>query len=294
MAEAMPMKLPARFVDDRIFVHPVTADGVELRFYTDTGGGGSRIQRSAAMRLGLTPFKRQLDGWEGDFVYPPPFRADAPLPMGVHVDGLIVADEVFWDGDGFLGMPWFADRVWQFDYINEGLVLLDGYEPSAAARDHACPLGFLLAANGRRGASFPRISAEVDGDLLQFLFDTGATVRLTPHARAAVHPVDGGFHRGTSFITSTVFERWRGRHPDWAVIEHADGTADEPMIQVPTLRIAGHDAGPVWFVRRADRNFHEYMSQWMDRRIDGALGGSLLKYFTVTVDYPNAVAYFSQ
>ena len=64
------------------------------------------------------------------------------------------------------------------------------------------------------------------------------------------------------------------------------------MIQVPSVQIAGYNAGPVWFVRRPDRNFHEFMSQWMDRRIDGALGGSLLKYFAVTVDYPNAVAYF--
>jgi hypothetical protein len=30
----------------------------------------------------------------------------------------------------------------------------------------------------------------------------------------------------------------------------------------------------------------------MDRRVDGALGGSLLRYFTVTVDYPRARASF--
>lgn len=288
----MPTKLSTRFVDDRIFVHPVTAEGIELKFYTDTGGGGSRISHATVARLGLTPFKRQLDGREDDFVYPPTFREDAPLPMGVNVDGLIVANDVFGDWDGFLGMSWFADRVWRFDYLGKELVLLDGAEPSPTAREHACPLGFALAANGRRGASYPRISTEIDGARLEFLFDTGATVSLTPPARASVDPVDGGIHRGTSFVTNAVFEGWRNDHPDWAVIEHADRPLDDAMIRVPTVRIAGYDAGPVWFVRRPDRNFHEHMSQWMDRRIDGALGGSLLKYFTVSVDYPNAMAYF--
>lgn len=290
----MRMKLPARFVDDRIFLHPVAADGIELKFYTDSGGGGCRIHRSAVARLGLTTFKRQLDGQEYDLVHPPAFREDAPLPIGDHVDGLIVTDDVFGDWDGFLGMPWFADRVWRIDYLNRELLLRDRYEPSAAERTHACSLGFPLAPNGRRGASFPRISAEIDGARLEFLFDTGAQVTLTAHAKAIVHPPDGEVHRGTSFITRTVFEGWRDRHPDWEVIEHADALLDEAMIQVPAVHIAEYDAGPVWFVRRPDRNFHEYMSQWMDRRIDGALGGSLLKYFTVTVDYPNAVAYFRQ
>jgi hypothetical protein len=45
---------------------------------------------------------------------------------------------------------------------------------------------------------------------------------------------------------------------------------------------------------RPDRNFHEYMSQWTDRRIEGALGGSALRYFRVVVDYPNAIAIFDR
>lgn len=50
----------------------------------------------------------------------------------------------------------------------------------------------------------------------------------------------------------------------------------------------------MWFTRRADQNFHRYMSQFMDKQIEGALGGSALHYFRVTVDYPRAVAIFEK
>ncbi len=99
--------------------------------------------------------------------------------------------------------------------------------------------------------------------------------------------------RGTSFVAGSVFDAWRARHPDWRFVPDADvNVALEPMIEVPAVAIAGHEVGPVWFTRRADRNFHEYMSSMMDRRVDGALGASLFSYFRITVDYPNAVATF--
>ena len=64
------------------------------------------------------------------------------------------------------------------------------------------------------------------------------------------------------------------------------------MIEVPQVEIAGHKVGPVWFTRRADKNFTEWMSQWMDKEIHGAIGGDGLKHFCVTVDYPSAIAVF--
>ena len=98
--------------------------------------------------------------------------------------------------------------------------------------------------------------------------------------------------RATSFITESVFSKWQRRHPDWRVIERADQTLEMPMIEVPEVTVGGYTVGPVWFVVRPDRNFHEHMSQWMDCRIEGALGGSALQYFRILVDYPNAVASF--
>ncbi|HEY9066315.1 MAG TPA: hypothetical protein VIO33_15120, partial [Burkholderiaceae bacterium] len=65
-----------------------------------------------------------------------------------------------------------------------------------------------------------------------------------------------------------------------------------PMIEVPRITVGGQTVGPVWFTQRSDANFREWMSQWMDKPIDGALGGSALKYFRVIVDYPGSAAYF--
>ncbi len=50
----MTCKLPAKFVHDRIFVHPGTVDGSELTFYSDTGGGDMFSRPDTIARLRLT------------------------------------------------------------------------------------------------------------------------------------------------------------------------------------------------------------------------------------------------
>jgi hypothetical protein len=157
---------------------------------------------------------------------------------------------------------------------------------------HTISLGFLTEPSGQRATHFPSVDATIDGETYAFLFDTGATVDLSDTALSIIG--DGGPHeRATSFVTASVFDKWRGKHPNWRIIEGADRTAGgECIIEVPQVTIAGHTVGPVWFTRRADSNFHEYMSQWMDRRVEGALGGTLFKYFAVTADYPGSRAYF--
>jgi hypothetical protein len=76
------------------------------------------------------------------------------------------------------------------------------------------------------------------------------------------------------------------------VIQHAEESTLADMIEVPEISVAGLTAGPMWFTARADANFTKYMSQWMDLPIVGALGGSALQYFRVTLDYPNRRATF--
>lgn len=43
-----------------------------------------------------------------------------------------------------------------------------------------------------------------------------------------------------------------------------------------------------------DKIFHEFMSQWMDRRVDGAIGGNAFATLKISVDYPNGVAVFER
>jgi hypothetical protein len=195
-----------------------------------------------------------------------------------------------------LGRTWFADRVWRLDYRAGTLELLgDGAQArTPEASGHQVPLGFQVDSTGRRTTHFPRIRVQIERDSLDLLLDTGASVVLTDGAIKALHEGSEPRVRGTSFISQSVFERLRRRYPAWRVIEHADSTLDMPMIQVPWVRVGGQTVGPVWFTMRPDKNFHEYMSQWMDRRVDGALGGSALRYLRVTLDYPRAVATFER
>jgi hypothetical protein len=41
----------------------------------------------------------------------------------------------------------------------------------------------------------------------------------------------------------------------------------------------------VWFTRRPDKAFHEWMAQWTDRPTEGALGGFAFKTLRITVDW---------
>ena len=284
---------------DRFFVEPITTSGARLLLFTDTGGG-LFLTRSAVERLGL-PIE-QIAGDEGpaEGVRLPPFKPEASIPpvtvLGGHL-GVASKDKnacAFESSDGMLGQAWFQGRTWTFDYPGRRLLLRAMGDLPAHDASHRVSLGFPVNQAGTRATHFPRIQAQIDGQTVDFLFDTGATVNLTDQAAAALAD-SGPPARGTSFIVQSTFDRWRKDHPEWRVIEGADRCVrGEPMIEVPRITVAGHEVGPVWFVRRRDANFHEWMSQWMDKRVDGALGGSALHDFRVTVDYPSAVAVFER
>jgi hypothetical protein len=93
--------------------------------------------------------------------------------------------------------------------------------------------------------------------------------------------------RATSFIVHERFERWHARHPDWPTIARAERGWGSRMIRVPLIEVAGQRIGPVWFTERPDASFR-WFSQWMDRKVEGALGGSAWRYGTVVLDYPRA------
>ncbi len=125
------------------------------------------------------------------------------------------------------------------------------------------------------------------------LFDTGATTELGPDALAKLG--DGGAaQRATSFMKAAVFDRWRSAHPDWMAVQKAEVRTGADMIRVPAVVVAGQQVGPVWFTRRPDVAFDSFMSSMMDAPVVGALGGSGLRYFRITVDYAQGVAIFER
>jgi hypothetical protein len=295
-----PVEIPTVYAADRFFATPVTSSGKPLRLYTDSGGG-LFLLAGAAKRLGL-PTRTVGEGQEKmEIVDWPALRPDASIPPPLDHGGALplFPDEQAKHGipdpmDGLLGQAWFSGRVWTWDYPAKRLLWLPGGGLPKVAESHRVKLGFKTDKDGKRLADFPRIAATIDGETLDLLFDTGATVVLSPEALAKLGD-HGPASRGTSFIAAVHFDRWRRKHPDWRVIEHADANLKgEPMIEVPAVTVAGYTVGPVWLTRRPDANFHQFMSQFMDRQVEGALGGSALRFFRVTVDYPNAAAVFER
>lgn len=285
--------LPAHFSANRIYVHPVTTSGDTLRFYTDTGGGNLMV-KPVVERIDLpTPDTVVAQGRPTPLAKLPDFRPAASIPSPpknqVYVFPAGGHAELLKLGDGMLGRSWFDGHVWTFDYGQHQLLLHESADVLPPDSPHTVPLGFKTDSTGRRVEHFPSIEATIDGETYAFLFDTGASMVLTDSAHAAQGnpPV-----RGTSFVVASLFDQWREEHPDWPVLENI--AISGPVIEVPEVTIAGHTVGPVRFVRRPDRNFHQRMSSMMDRRVEGALGGSLFQYFVITVDYPNARAHFQR
>ena len=302
-------QLPAEFVADRMFLTPTTASGERLTLVTDTGGGPDRLSGSAIARLGLPTEPADMPGLEEEMgpaardvrtARMPPFAPGKGIPPVQAMEGRLMVfpaelvEQQLLPGmglhDGFLGSRWFADRVWTWDYpAGRFFHEPDDYQPEPGAV--AMPLGFRANPIGKRVQSMPRMTITVDGRELPMLLDTGATTVLAPAALEALG--DGGpAERATSMISDEVFQAWRQAHPEWRVIEGAQAGTGSDMIEVPEVDIAGFTVGPVWFTHRPNAAFHEMMSSMMDRRVEGAVGGNAFRHFVMTVDYPNAMAYF--
>ena len=292
-----PMVLPVKYDEHRFYVQPITENGTTLNFFTDTGGG-LFVFSDVVERLKLPLLKPEAEGAPGTITLPAfKLGSSIPAPMGsrdrLSVAPVSVRNQMGVDWSGMLGQQWFAGRIWTFDYPNKRLLLRAAGDLPKTKTEHKIALGFKTNSAGQRSTNFPRIPLTIDGETLDLLFDTGATTDLTEPALQFLKDKRPAI-RATSFITQSVFERWRKAHPDWRVIENAENKSKAAMIEVPKINIGGYSASAVWFTVRPDKNFHEYMSQWMDKKIEGAIGGNALCHFRVTVDYPNAVAYFEK
>jgi len=274
----------------RFFMTYPLADGDSVLFYTDTGGGRV-IYPAVAQKMNLSIDSIAVEnGFMEMLPVAGAFRErgwPAPLqPPFVFRDSQRM-DTSF---DGMLGAYWFGDKRWRFDYVEGKLYSVDSIDWQALPALHTVELGFMTDSTGRALTHFPRLDIVVDGDTIPTLLDTGAKIALSNDA-AAVMGQKGEV--AGSFIISTLFDRWRMDHPEWRVIVGGDAQLEMDLIEVPEITVAGHTVGPVWFARRPDRNFTEYMSQWMDQPVQGAVGGSCFKYFgSVVVDYVVRKGYF--
>ena len=85
----------------------------------------------------------------------------------------------------------------------------------------------------------------------------------------------------------------RKNNPDWLTVEGGDRMGNHPIIRVPEIEIAGKKIGPIWFARRPDSAYDEFMASYMDCKCAGAIGGPALQSFkSITLDYPGKTAWF--
>ncbi len=293
-----PTALPVHYAADRFFVTPLTDRGVRLRCYTDSGGGGAFVFDDRVERLGLVRTARHDGAQRFTTVAWPAFSADATIPPTIDPPYLVVLPRKDFgdvDADCFLGQSWFAGRVWTFDYPGQALWWRAPGDVPAHDAVHEVALAFPEEHGKRVGQQFARLEVTIDGERVPLLFDTGATVSLSPSAIEALH--DGGpRERGGSFITQRTFDQWHQRHPKWRVLTNADllGKHAMPMIEVAAVTVGGFTVGPVWFAARPNANFDAFMSSLTAGHVEGALGGSALRYLRVTVDYPRAIAVFEK
>lgn len=290
--------LPAEFTTNRITLVPKLQDGKELRFYTDTGGGWNAISRELQQQYAWPEIKKTFDGKEFILTEMPEFQESSFIPLGgiqnlMEGHLFIAAKEKLQVGepvDGFLGGRWHAEKIIRFDYPNKSMSILESLEEINLTGFEKLKLGFQKDSDNKYTTAFARMEVTVLGRKFQMLFDTGATSTLTETAMQQMK--SSSKYIGTSFIIASVFDEWREKNPNWLVIDGGEAGIGHSLIQVPTITIAGQDVGPVWFTRREDYNFHGYMSAMMDKKIDGAIGGSGFQYFEIVVDYIGESAYF--
>jgi hypothetical protein len=284
--------LPIRMIEDRFFLETTTKAGAPISLYLDSAGG-MFLTKAAAARLQLA-IRKVSDPDEGDMeVVTFPELSDVRIPRPAVPDIPLLDPDSGDEGDGMLGAPWFAGHAVTFDYPKRQLLLhADGVLPDVPA-EHRIAMALQRDASGKAVSPYGRIQMQVAGETIDMLFDTGATVDLLPEAQQVLGP--GPAQRATSFITESVFARWRAGHPEWRVLASADKTAKgAPMIEVPLVTVGGYEVGPVWFTWRPDKAFHEWMAQWMDKPTEGALGGSALRYFRVGADWVHGVVTFAK
>ena len=292
--------LPSVYEAGHFYAVPQTADGGAMRLLVDTGGGGGNgmywVTQATATRLHLKTSTCTLGDDHLTVAHPPGYKPGLglPPPLPGPCGTVLMVNPGHYEVDGQLGAGYLPGRVWTFDYPAQRLALEGAnWRPHPTAR--STPLGFPRDARGELASGFPRITIRVDEQPVDMLLDTGATAHPTAAGeKASGTPTVNGYGV-TSYIATSMVERWHKAHPDWRVVEKGDDLRPAHptrIIEVPTIEIAGWLVGPVWFTEQSDKAYHVYMASMMDKQVEGALGGNVFRHFVMTVDYPCARAYF--
>jgi len=289
--------IPTTYEAGHFYATPETTEGQKLKLLVDTGGAGGSgmyvLTPKTLARLHLTMQTCKLGDSSVQVVTVPDFKPGFALPRPEHSACGYMA-LVNAAVDDTLGAGYLPDHIWTFDYPRQRLIL----ESSAwkwSASTHPAMMSFPTNPYAQRLSGLPRIVIKVDGQDVDMLLDTGATAHpSTVGKRASGTPTVNGLGV-TSYIVSSIFNRWHKAHPDWSVVENGDDLFGPKnatrMIKVPRVEIARWAIGPVWFTERADTNF-DALSSLMDKQVEGSVGANVFQHFVMTLDYPRSIAFF--
>jgi len=293
-AEPAPiLTLPTVFDDYRFFVVPETYAQAKLPFLTSTGDK-SLIYSDVVFELRVPVLS---DSGKSSVMLPPldPKWA-VPVPRGNRGQLPIVSHRYrrpYLTGQhfGILGETWFADRVWTLDYPGHIMQVRPIGDLPNVPEKHKTSLGFARDNVGLRENNLPTIRVVIGGESFWMLLNTGATAILTDEAVKTLGDKRPPI-RAMSFIIQSQFDAWKTKHK-WRVVENAEKKG-APIIEVPKITIGGYEVGPVWFMARPDEYYRVTVSRSVDRTVAGAVGGNALRFFRVTLDYPESTALFEK
>jgi len=310
-----PLMIPSLFIDhERFYIKLPSKKGDTLLAFGDSGGGISMITSQAIDSLGLQnsvhtglmkavmllkyiSFSDVAPAM--GFLAPQPLRkfalrhpfnrVSAPFLLIPPDDEELKEAAKLMHFDLFLGQNFFMGHSWTFDY--PGAIVWTN-TPLTTSTPGVQRIGFKKNAAGEKMFGHPSLVIEVDGEMIEVLFDTGASIIVSDSGRTEMGIAPTTKTIGGSFIAASVFDKWRSLHPDWKCYPHADNHED--IIEVPEVKIGTETVGPVKFARRPDEVWSEGMIASMDQVVKGAIGGSAFKYLKVTIDYNTELIRFSR
>jgi len=309
--------LATYFLDGERFYFKLPTMGKDtLMAFGDTGGGisfllprdgmsddiASKLRR--AILKGIMPVKYILfEEVVGDPDFPKPNpsrrlilrtpfnRVTKPYLLVPPMDEeLKLIMDVQSEMDVFLGQTFFMNYSWTFDYPKQQIWVNTPLHDSLVGHPNTQKVGFKKNENGIKINGHPSMTIEIDGDTIDVLFDTGASMILSSDGKEQFQTDKKTL--GGSFIAASIYKKWRKDHPDWKYYPNADLVGD--IIEVPSVKIGEFEVGPVLFAVRRDEAWSEGMIASMDKVVKGAIGGSVLKYFKVTIDYNSELIQFER
>ena len=268
-AGAASVKLPVRFVGDRVYVQ-VTVGGRDLDFVLDTGESGISISEDVARELGLPLFNKSAQFQAGRFAQ---FDTLAP---SVEIGQLAMHDivmttipqlpalpksELF---AGILGFDFLAELGVTIDYAHRTVTVA----PALRWRAPRGPDVVELPVHLMTGTPLVRVA--LNGQVGErFVLDTGAnTSLLITSAFARRH--------GALFAGPAQRAPYNGIGGSFDVNRYV-------MRDVAIARIAFRDVS----VLRADAS-DPYAT------VDGIIGTNLLHFFTVDLHYADGMVYLTR